>query len=97
MSIFVHRVDSVPLQNTNFPFELNQWLVNLVNSLNTSFEQVQEALNLLTAQSYTAAQLADTDFTDTLSNGIILYDSTNNVYVGKQNGVLVQFDTSPYP
>jgi flagellar basal body P-ring protein FlgI len=97
MSIFIQRVDSVPLQNTNFPFELDQWLANLADSLNTSFEQIQNAFNLLTAQSYTAAQLADTDFTATLSNGIILYDSTNHVYVGKQNGAMVQFDTSPYP
>lgn len=97
MSIFIQRVDAVPVQNTDFPFEFDQWLSNLVDSLNTSIEQIQNALNLLTAQSYTATQLADTSFTDTLPNGVILYDSTNHVYVGKQNGALVQFDTSVYP
>jgi hypothetical protein len=33
----------------------------------------------------------------TLTNGILLYDTTNNVYVGMQNGALVKFTTSAYP
>jgi len=30
-------------------------------------------------------------------NGIFLYDTTNNVYVGMQSGALVKFTTSAYP
>lgn len=32
-----------------------------------------------------------------IGNGILLYDTTNNVYVGMQSGALVQFTTSAYP
>lgn len=32
-----------------------------------------------------------------VSNGILLYDTTNNVYVGMQNGALVKFTTTAYP
>jgi hypothetical protein len=35
--------------------------------------------------------------TGDIGNGILLYDTTNNVYVGMQNGALVKFTTSPYP
>ncbi len=35
--------------------------------------------------------------TVTLNNGILLYDTTNDVYVGMQAGALVKFTTSPYP
>jgi hypothetical protein len=32
-----------------------------------------------------------------VGNGILLYDTTNNVYVGMQSGALVQFTTAAYP
>ena len=32
-----------------------------------------------------------------VSNGILLYDTTTNVYVGMQNGALVKFTTTAYP
>lgn len=34
---------------------------------------------------------------NTLSNGVLLYDKTQNVYVGKANNALVKFSTTPYP
>lgn len=34
---------------------------------------------------------------DNITNGILLYDTTNNVYVGMQNGSLVKFTTTAYP
>jgi len=33
----------------------------------------------------------------TITNGILLYDTTNNVYVGMQAGALVKFTTTAYP
>ena len=30
-------------------------------------------------------------------NGVLLYDTTNNEYVGQQGGVLVKFTTTSYP
>lgn len=32
-----------------------------------------------------------------IGNGVLLYDTTNNVYVGMQNGALVKFTTTSYP
>ena len=32
-----------------------------------------------------------------IGNGILMYDTTNNVYVGMQSGALVKFTTTAYP
>lgn len=32
-----------------------------------------------------------------VSNGLFIYDTTNNVYVGMQSGALVKFTTTAYP
>src|SRR5579872_7038527 len=32
-----------------------------------------------------------------VENGLFIYDTTNNVYVGMQNGALVKFTTTAYP
>ncbi len=32
-----------------------------------------------------------------VENGLFVYDTTNNVYVGMQNGALVKFTTTSYP
>ncbi len=95
--IFIERIDSVPLAADDFSYEYRAWVSVLVDSLNTTFEEIESDFNLLTAQSYTATEITDL-FTDSkITDGIILYDSTNNVYVGMQSGALVQFTTTPYP
>lgn len=95
MTIFLDSFDVAPVRSDFFPFEFNQWLAVLVDTLNELSNTLQDSLNLLTAQSYTASEI--TALTPQLSNGIILYDSTNNVYVGMQSGSLVKFTTAAYP
>jgi hypothetical protein len=99
MAIFLDRVDSSPLQETKFPFEFESWVSNLVDSLNKNLQVIQDALNLynngLIAPSFTTVEIAALD--PDLDDGVILYDSTLNLYVGKISGTLVQFTTAAYP
>jgi len=97
MSFFLDRIDSVPGQNEDFSFEFSSWLAVLVDTLNENLLDLERIVNLFTSQSYTAAEIAQM-FTDgDLENGIFLYDTDNNVYVGMQSGALVKFTTSAYP
>lgn len=96
MTLFLERLDSAPLANSDFDYEFNQWISVLINVLNEVIEDIQNAFNLLSAPQYTAAEIA-TMFTDGLPNGIILFDTTNNEYVGQISGVLVKFTTAAYP
>ena len=96
MKVFLERIDAAPLSNTDFTFEFMQWLSVLVDQMNEVLEDIQNNLNDNLSQSYTAAEITQ-KFSDGLPDGVILYDTTNNVYVGKENGALVQFDTSAYP
>lgn len=97
MAIFLDRVDSAPIINSDFDAQFLQWLWVLVDSLNENINDIQNAFNLLTAMSYTAVEIAAKNVAGDLGNGVLLYDTTNNVYVGKQSGVLVKFTTSAYP
>jgi hypothetical protein len=98
MSIFLDRVDSSPLANINdFNYQFIQWLWVLVDALNENMSDIQNAFNLLTAISYTQTQITDMQTAGQLSNGVILYDTTNNLYVGRQAGSLVKFTTTAYP
>ncbi len=69
----------------------------LVDSLNESLGDIQDAFNFLAAPSYTAAEIASMFTAGDLANGNVLYDTTNDVYVGMQAGSLVKFTTTPYP
>ena len=97
MSIFLDRIDAAPIVNSDFDAQFLQWLWVLVDALNENINDIQNAFNLLTAMSYTAAQITAMNVAGTLGNGVLLYDTTNNVYVGKQNGALVKFTTAAYP
>ncbi len=155
MAIFLDRIDSVPIINSDFDAQLLQWIWVLVDVLNENIDEIQNGFNNLTAPnvalltetvtltsgspSFTVADgtlyhvgnhvvgngipenatiLSITGTTVTLDanatasgasaltfipldgevgNGLFLYDTTNDVYVGMQSGSLVQFTTSPYP
>jgi hypothetical protein len=97
MTLFLDRVDAAPVANSNFDPQFLQWIWVLVDSLNENINDIQDAFNLLNAMSYTAVQIAQMESDGDLGNGILLYDTTNNVYVGKQGGALVQFTTAAYP
>lgn len=98
MTIFLDRIDAVPIaSNTQFDHQFLQWLWVLVDSLNENIVNIQDSFNLLTAISYTQTQITDMNTAGQLNDGILLYDTTNAEYVGKQSGSLVKFTTSTYP
>ncbi len=97
MTLFLDRIDSAPIVNSNFDAQFLQWLWVLVDSLNENIADIQDSFNLLTAMSYTAVEIAQMESDGDLVDGVLLYDTTNNVYVGKQSGALVQFSTVAYP
>ena len=97
--IFIDRIDSAPVLTEEFDYSFTTWLSVLVNVLNENMFDIQNYLNLLTAQSYTQAEIIamQTSTPTQLENGVLLYDTTNDEYVGKQAGSLVKFTTSSYP
>lgn len=97
MALFLDRIDAAPIMNVDFDPQFLQWLWVLVDTLNENLSDIQNSFNLLTAMSYTATQINDMNVAGDLVNGVLLYDTTNNVYVGKQSGALVQFTTAAYP
>lgn len=97
MAIFLEKIDAAPVANSDFETPFLQWLWVLVDTLNEDIDDIQAALTLLTAQSYTAAEIVTMDGDGDLNDGIILYDTTNNVYVGRISGTLVKFTTAAYP
>ncbi len=97
MTIFLDRIDAAPIINEGFPSQLLQWIWILVDALNENIGDIQNAFNLLTAMSYTATEINDMESDGSLADGVLLYDTTGNVYVGRQNGALVQFTTTPWP
>ena len=97
MSIFLARIDSVPIIASDFDNQLLQWFWVLVDSLNENIADIQNLFNLLQAQSYTAVQIASMQSAGQLVDGILLYDTTNNEYVGRIAGSLVKFTTTAYP
>jgi hypothetical protein len=97
MTIFFDRIDAAPILNKDFDAQFLQWLWVLVDTLNENIADIQAAFNLLYAMGYTAAEIASMESDGLLTDGVLLYDTDNNVYVGRQNGALVQFDVSPYP
>ena len=97
MTLFIDRVDAAPVLGSQFEYPFATWLSVLVNVLNENIQDIQGYFNLLQAQSYTSVQIAAMMTAGTLVNGVLLYDSTLDVYVGMQSGALVQFTTSAYP
>lgn len=97
MTIFLDRIDAAPLNSQQFSFEFNSWVSVLVDALNENISDIQDAFNLLSAPNYSASEINNMFLAGNLTNGIVLYDLTNNVYVGMENGTLVKFTTTPYP
>ncbi len=87
MAINLERTDSVVLEGNSFTREFFSWITTLVDSLNTTIEQIENYVNLPYAPSFTTAQIA------TLSvnapNGSWYYDTDTNQLKAKVNGVVV--------
>lgn len=98
MAIFLDRIDAVPESNTEqLDPQFMQWLWVLVDTLNENLTDIQSSFNLITLSGYTQTEITDMNIAGELSNGVILYDTTNNIYVGRQGGVLVKFTVLAYP
>lgn len=97
MSIFLDRVDSSPIIHDEFSASFIQWISILVDGLNENLNDIQNAFNLFNSPSYTATEIAQLNTDGLINNGSLIYDSTNNVYVGRENGSLIKFTTTPYP
>jgi len=99
MTLFLDKIDSAPISNRDFDPQFLQWIWVLVDSLNENLTDIENAFNLFSASSYTASQIntMQTAVPSQLSDGIILYDTTNNEYVGRISGTLVKFTTAAYP
>lgn len=97
MNVVLDRIDSAPIASSGLDHQFLQWLWVLVDSLNENIVAIEAAFNLLVASTYTQAEITSMQGAGDLSDGIILYDTTNNVYVGRQAGSLVKFTTTPYP
>ncbi len=156
MTLFLDRIDSAPIVNSDFDAQFLQWLWVLVDTLNENINDIQNALNFLTATNFSMLNetvtltIGSPSFTvadgtiyhvgdsvigngipnnsniltivgntvtidanatingasaltfiptqgGDIGNGILLYDTTNNVYVGMQSGALVKFTTTAYP
>lgn len=96
-TLFFDRIDAAPIANSQFDSQFQQWLWVLVDSLNQTINDIQNAFNLLTAIGYTQTQITDMQTAGQLNDGVILYDTTNNLYVGRISGSLVKFTTTAYP
>jgi hypothetical protein len=97
MVLALDRIDPAPLGGSEFDYQFLQWLWVLIDSLNESLITIEDSINFLTAPNYTAAQIATLFASGDIGNGIIMYDTTNNEYVGMQSGSLVKFTTTAYP
>lgn len=97
--VFIDRIDAAPVLTEEFDYSFTTWLAVLVNVLNENMSDIQNYFNLLTAQSYTQTEILamQAESPAVLDDGVLLYDSTNDLYVGRQAGSLVQFTTSSYP
>lgn len=96
-NIFLDRIDAAPILSDVFEYPFATWLAVLVNVLNENIQDIQGYFNLLQAQSYTSTEIGDMFTAGTLLNGVLLYDSVLNEYVGVQNNALVKFTTTSYP
>lgn len=91
MITFLDRVNSVPINNDKFSFEINLWLANLVDVLNENYLTLENAINLynngLIVPSFTTVEI--TDLATAAPNGTMWYDTTTNNLKAKVNGIVV--------
>lgn len=98
MAISLERIDSVPIAHQDgLDPQFFLWLGTLIDTLNELIGDLETALNFLTAPNFTQVEIQSMNTAGDLSNGVLLYDTTNNWYVGRENGVLRRFTTASYP
>ncbi len=91
------RIDACPLQEDKLSFPLISWLSIIGDTINSAYDAIEFALYYLVLTGLTQTEITTAFSNGELFNGILLYDTTNNVYVGMQAGALVKFTTTAYP
>ena len=83
MTVFLERVDSAPVSNNDFSFEMNSWLSIFQETLNEDLNAIETFINLPYAPPYTTAEInafaMPPDLNDPslyLPNGTIFFDTT---------------------
>lgn len=97
MAVFLNKINAAPLNSEQFSFEFNSWLSVMIGEINEDLTSLENFLNLHGGQHYTDVQINALFVAGALVDGILLYDTVNNVYVGMEAGSLVKFTTTPYP
>lgn len=97
MAVVLDKVNNVPMRWEDFPSYFTQWLANTVDTMNEVIQDLQEFIDALPATPYTSTQITDLFTAGSLPDGVLLYDTTLNEYVGQISGALVKFTTTPYP
>ena len=87
-------IDSVPVQGNEqiLTFELIRWLSTLADTLNSTIQQVQDALNAVSQYGLTAPSFTTTEITAlsaSAPNGTMWYNTTTNHLVALINGSVV--------
>lgn len=94
---FFGRVDSVPVSNDSLSYELDAWMMNLVDSINSIAKNAEMSADMPRAPQVTTAQINEVWMN--VPNGTFWYctDSVPPAVVWKIDNTLVQMDTSPFP
>ena len=101
MTVFLTRVDAVPLENDELSMALESWFSNTVDIINTDLDDIENNFNGINGGiipgSFTTAQI--TSMAAAAREGTIWYanDHVLPVLVTKLNGVLVQIVTAAFP
>jgi hypothetical protein len=102
MAIFLDRIDAAPLEVEDFNPFLYQWISNLVDSLNETLEDIDNALNLddngILIPHFTQAEIVAFNIAG-VPDGTMWY-CTNSVpqnVVIQINGALQQLTTTAFP
>ena len=91
------RIDGCPLQEDELSFPLKSWLSIIGDTINSAYDAIENGFYYLTPTGLTQAQILAAFSDGLLLNGVLLYDTTNNEYVGVQSNALVKFTTTAYP
>ena len=88
MAINLIRVDSAPIRDEDFSPELSRWFPSVVDSVNESFQLLEDTVNTFAAPQYTTVQITAFGLDPNVPNGSIFYDTTSNQLKAKVNNAI---------
>lgn len=97
--VFLDKIDTAPLQATDFNFEFYSWISALIDTLNETFQQLEDLFNNgIQLPQYTNAQIID--LAASSPDGTMWYSTDEtppNSVVVKVNGTLVKLVAASFP